>query len=110
MIESTMKRIKARIQQDRSVTDKTKTELLSLLSVLESEITKLSRTHSEHAQSITGFIERSTHEATRREKNPELLNLSLAGLTKSVRGFEASHPRLVADINSICTVLANMGI
>lgn len=110
MIKSTMKKIKAKIQQDRSVTDKTKTELLSLLSVLETEVTELSKTHSEHAQSITGFIERSTHEATRRKKNPELLELSLVGLTASVKGFEASHQRLVADVNNICTVLANMGI
>ena len=110
MIKSTMKKIKAKIQQERSVTNKTKTELLNLLSVLESEITKLSKTDSEHAQSITGFIERSTHEATRRKRNPELLQLSLAGLTASVKGFEASHQRLVADVNNICTVLANMGI
>ena len=110
MMKSTMKRIKVKIQQEGSMTKKRKTELLSLLSKLESEITKLSKTDSEHAQSISGFIERSTHEATRKNKNPELLKLSLAGLTASVKGFEASHPLLVAEINSICTVLANMGI
>jgi len=110
MIKSTMKRIKVKIRQESSMTNKRKTELLSLISKLESEITKLSKTDSEHAQSISGFIERSAHEATRKNKNPELLKLSLAGLTTSVRGFEASHPRLVADINSICTALANMGI
>lgn len=110
MIKSTMKKIKAKIQQEGAVTDERRTELLSLLSKLEFEITKLSKTHSEHAESITGFIERSTHEATRREKHPELLKLSLASLTESVKGFETSHPLLVADINNICTVLANMGI
>lgn len=105
-----MKEIKARIQQEGAVANKTKTELLSLLSTLESEITKLSKTDSEHAQSITGFIERSTHEATRRKKHPELLKISLAGLTESVKGFEASHPLLVANINNICNALANMGV
>jgi hypothetical protein len=105
-----MKKIRAKIQQDNSVTHEKKTELLSLLSMLESEIDKLSKTHSEHAESITGFIERSTHEATRQKKHPELLKLSLAGLKESVRGFEASHPLLVAYINNIATTLANMGI
>ena len=110
MMTSTMKKIKAKIQQEGSLTNQKKTDLLGLLSKLESEITKLSKTDSEHAQSITGFIERSAHEATRQKKNPELLKLSLAGLTESVKGFEASHPLLVRDINNFCTVLANMGI
>jgi hypothetical protein len=110
MIKNTMKKIKAKIQKESSVTNERKNELLSLLSVLESEITKLSKIDSEHAESITGFIERSTHEAIRRKRNPELLKLSLAGLTESVKGFEASHPLLVENINNICTALANMGI
>jgi hypothetical protein len=110
MIKDTMKKIKAKIRQESSVTNENKSELLNLLSTLESEITRLSKTDSDHAESITGFIERSTHEATRQVKKPELLKLSLAGLTESVKGFEASHPLLVADINNICTVLAKMGI
>lgn len=105
-----MKNIKSKIQKESSVTNEMKNELLGLLSVLESEITNLSKTDSEHAESITGFIERSTHEATRRKRNPELLKLSLAGLTESVKGFEASHPVLVEKINNICTALSNMGI
>jgi hypothetical protein len=110
MIKDTMKKIKGKIQQESSVTNERKSELLSLLSTLESEITKLSKTHSEHAESITGFIERSTHEATRQAKHPKLLKLSLESLTESVKGFKKSHPRLVADINNICTVLSKMGI
>jgi hypothetical protein len=110
VIQNTMKKIKAKIQQGSSVTNERKTELLSLLSVLETEITNLSKSDSEHAESIAGFIERSTHEATRRKKHPDLFTISLAGLTASVKGFEASHPVLVADINNFCAVLANMGI
>jgi|WetSurMetagenome_2_1015567.scaffolds.fasta_scaffold1312773_1 hypothetical protein len=110
MIKRTVKEIKARIKQESGVADKTKEQLLTLLSTLESEIDALSKTHFEHAESITGFIERSTHEATRKKKQPELLKISLAGLEESVKGFEASHPSLVAKINDICTVLANMGV
>ena len=110
MIGETIKKIETRIRTAGSITKENKTELLNLLAALESEIVKLSQSQSEHAESVAGFIERSTHEAIRREKNPELLRLSLAGLEASVKGFEASHPRLVADINCISTVLANMGL
>jgi hypothetical protein len=110
MIEETIKKIESRIQSADAISGKNKKELLTLVSTLKSEITDLSKTRAEHAESITGFIERSTHEATRREKNPELLRLSLAGLAESVKGFEASHPRLVSQVNYICTMLANVGI
>ena len=110
MIKSTMKKIKTKIQQESSMTKQGKTDLLKLVSKLESEITKLSKTDSEHAESIHGFIERSAHEATRQKRNPELLKLSLAGLKESAKGFEASHPVLVANMNRISTILENMGI
>ena len=110
MIEDTIKTIEAKIRATSSIKNEKKTELLKLLAGLKSEIVGLAQSKSEHAESVAGFIERSTHEATRREKNPELLKLSLAGLVESVKGFEVSHPRLVADINAVCTTLANMGI
>ena len=69
-----------------------------------------SKTQQEQAQSIAGFAEVSTHEATRTEQDPELLKLSLEGLGSSVRGFEESHPRLVQIVNSISSTLSNLGI
>jgi hypothetical protein len=110
MIEETFNKIKIKIQSTTTVTAEKKTELLTLLSSLESEISTLSTAQSEHAESIAGFVERSAHEATRRDKDSELLELSLTGLTASVKSFEASHPRLVRDINYISIILANMGI
>ena len=110
MIEETIRNIEARIRSAEALTGDGKRELLRLVGTLKTEITDLSRTRAEHAESITGFIDRSTHEATRREKNPELLRLSLEGLEASVKGFEASHPKLVAGVNSVCTMLANAGI
>jgi hypothetical protein len=110
MIEETFKKIKIKIQTATAITDEKKAELLTLLSSLESEISTLSAAQSEHAESIAGFVERSAHEATRQDKDSDLLGLSLAGLTASVKSFEASHPRLVRDINYISTILANMGI
>lgn len=87
-----------------------KGEILNLLSTLKSEIADLSATREEDAQSIAGFVELSTHEATRKDKNPQLLELSLKGLSSSVTGFENTHERLVKVVNAICIALSNTGI
>lgn len=110
MIKDTLSNIEAKIQASDSIKDDRKRELLQLLGTLKSEIATLSRTDSERAQSIAGFTELSAHEATRAEQNPELLQLSLKGLTSSVGGFEKSHPQLVQLVNSISTMLSNLGI
>ncbi len=49
-------------------------------------------------------------QAMREEKNPQLLKISLQGLSTSVEGFESSHPKLVGIVNSICLTLSNIGI
>jgi len=110
MIGDTIEKIEARIRNASSIKDEGKTELLALLRTLKSEITELSKSDADHAQSIASFAGVSTHEATRDVKNPELLKLAIDGLTTSVEGFEASHPKLVHIVNSICRTLANLGI
>ena len=110
MIEDTIANIEARIRKASSVPEENKAELLNLFSTLKSEVAQLARTHEDQAQSITGFSEVSTHEATREEKNPELLKHSIDGLSSSVSGFEESHPKLVQIVNRICTTLSNLGI
>jgi hypothetical protein len=110
MIEDTVSNIEAKIQASDSIKEDRKRELLQLLGTLKSEIASLSKTNSEQAQSIAGFTEMSAHEATRAEQNPELLQLSLKGLSSSVDGFEKSHPHLVQIVNTISTMLSNLGI
>jgi ribonuclease HII len=110
MIDNIIEKIELKIRDGKHLSAKDKSELLRLLASLKSEITELSKTQHEEAESIAGFIERSTHEAARQTKNPELLKVSIDGLSASVKGFEASHPTLVENVNYICTVLANMGI
>jgi hypothetical protein len=105
-----MERIRANVQQEGAVTRERKDELLGLLSALEAEVAQLSETDAEHAASIAGFVERSTHEATRRKRHPELLEISIEGLSASAKGFEASHPVLVANVNAVCSMLASIGI
>lgn len=107
---NTIEKIEEQIRSNSSLSEKNKGELLVLLATLKSELTNFTEEESEHAESITGFIERSTHEAMRREKNPDLLKHAVEGLTASVKGFEVSHPQLVETVNYISNTLANMGI
>ena len=110
MAEETITQIEDRIKKAESLNDERKKELLDLLSSLRTEVSQLSKTNAEDAQSITGFTEVSIHEAMRKEKNPQLLKLSLTGLSTSVGRFENSHPKLVGIVNSICNTLSNIGI
>jgi hypothetical protein len=110
MVEETITQIEARIKKAKSIDDERKKELLDLLSTLKTEVSKLSKTAAEDAQSTTGFTEVSIHEAIREEKNPQLLDVSLRGLSTSVKRFENSHPKLVRVVNSICNTLSNIGI
>jgi uncharacterized protein YukE len=110
MIEDTLKKIEARIQAVDTIQGDRKGELLQLLNTLQSEVAELSKTHGEHAESIASFAEISAREATRAQQDPHLLELSLAGFSSSVEGFEQSHPRLVQIVNAISNALANLGI
>jgi len=110
MIQETIGKIEERLRKTDAIKDENKAELLNLLSTLKGEVSQLSHTNSEQAQSIAGFTAVSAHEATREERNPQLVRISLQGLASSVEGFERSHPRLVEVVNSICTTLSNLGI
>ena len=110
MIQETIAKIESKIEKVNTLKEENKAKLLSLLAKLKTEITKLAQTHSDEAMSITGFTDVSAHEATRRDRNPQLLELSLEGLSSSVKGFEATHPRLVEIVNSISLMLSNSGV
>jgi len=110
MIQKTIAEIEERIKKRGSLSDEKQQELLNLLSTLKAEVSEFSKVDIEHAQSIAGFTEVSVHEAMRKRKKPQLLRLSLEGLSSSVEGFENSHPKLAEIVNSICQTLSNMGI
>jgi hypothetical protein len=110
MIQETLLKIKKRIENSEVIKEENRKELLGLLSRLENEIDELSTTDRDHAESILGFTQTSTHEATRKDRQPHLQKMSLEGLQASVHGFEGSHPKLVEIVNSISTALSNLGI
>jgi len=110
MLQDTISKIEGRIQNSAALGGEHRAELLKLLGELKSEITELSKTHHEQAESIASFAELSAREATRASKNPQVLQHSIGGLQSSVGEFETSHPQLAAVVNRIASVLANMGI
>ncbi len=110
MIDETLTKIESRIHSTDSVGEDRKRELLQLVATLKTEVAELSKTNSERAESIAGFTQVSTHEATRESQDPDLLRLSVEGLRSSVSGFEESHPNLVRIVNSISNTLSNLGI
>jgi hypothetical protein len=110
MIRQTIENIEKRIENNNSLSPEDKREFFRLLTTLEAEVTSLSKTNPEQAESITGFTRVSAHEATREKKDPQLVNLSIKGLTSSVEGFEGTHQELVRIVNSLAVMLSNMGI
>ena len=110
MIDKNLQELEEKIKRSPVIPKEKQNELIALLSSLKSEITELAKTKNEAAESIAGFTKISTHEATRRNKDQHLIDLSLKGLSSSVREFEATHPKLVERVNAICTMLANLGI
>src|SRR3954464_7067392 len=101
MDDDILGKLKARIENSDTIKGERRREMLDLLNTLKSEVGSLSKTQPEKAESIAGFTELSTREATRADRNPKLLNLSLEGLKSSVEEFEETHPRLVQIVNSI---------
>ena len=110
MKEGPEKKIDDIICKVESIDKVNKKELMLLLAALKTEVSLLSRTHGEQARSIAGLTEMAAHEATRRDKAPDLLEHALDGMAISVEGFEASHPKLVETVNGICVMLARLGI
>jgi hypothetical protein len=110
MLEEKISKIETRIENSAAIDDSHRVELLKLLGQLKTEVGELSKTHHEQAESIASFAEISAREATRETPNPQLIGHSIGGLESSVDGFDKSHPGLVAVVNRIASMLANMGI
>lgn len=110
MIHDTLSKIEERVQNSQSMSPEGRAELLRLVGNLKAEISGLSEEDLQQAQSIAGFTDLSTHEATRPDRKPQLLKHAVDGLTATVDGFENKHPKLVEAINRLSYMLSNMGI
>ena len=110
MLDETLTQLEANIHQSDTIQAEKKAELLRLLTTLKAEIVALESTHAEHAESVVGFTARSTQEAIRQTRNPQLVTLATQGLAASAEELEVSHPQLVQIVNAISVLLSNIGI
>lgn len=110
MIKETLARIESAITKIQSGNSAEKAELVKLLGDLKSELAALPEARQADARSVGYFTEVAAHEATRENGSVQLKNLSISGIAYSVKGFEATHPKLVSVTNEICMILARMGI
>lgn len=110
MLEERMRKIEARIEQAAGLPEAERAQLLQLVATLREEVDALARGQEEEARSIAHFLDASTHEASRTQKQPKLLEAARQGLTASVEDLESSHPKLFATVQQAAVVLGNMGL
>ncbi|MBI4801546.1 MAG: DUF4404 family protein [Elusimicrobia bacterium] len=110
MIKDTLSKIESAIAKVRTIDNKDAAELVTLLTALKAELQALPQSCMDDARSIAHFTEAAAHEVSRANKSVQLKNLSIAGISYAVKGFEASHPKLVDVVNEICMALSRMGI
>jgi len=110
MMEDILKRIESLLKDHKFLSDSQKIELADLLLELKQELKGLSEEHLDDAHSIANFVQAITHESLRQTQRPQLIKLSLQGLSSSVREFELTHPGLVSVVNNFCLALSGMGI
>lgn len=110
MPHETMNKIEKKIRDSIHITDENKQDYLEMIASLRQEIELLSETERDQAETITGFAGVTAHEATKENQDPELLKISVNGLRESIKGVEASHPKLVSIVNTFCSILSNLGI
>jgi len=110
MINETLQKLEQRLATSTTLSPEHRTALEGLVRDLRGEIEALRVDNAEQAESIASYTETSTREALRLEQDAEMLDVSLDGLQRSVRSFEASHPQLTSVVNAICHQLSTLGI
>lgn len=110
MIKDTLAKMEAAIEKVKAMEGADAAALAKLLAGLKAELEALPESRMDEARSVAHFTEAAAHEITRSQKSMQLKSLSIAGISYAVKGFEASHPKLVDVANDICMLLSRMGI
>lgn len=98
------------LESSDGLTKRQKEDMIKLLADLKKELALIPENDKDDAASIVNFAAAGTHEAVKSKRNSILSDLSLKGLSESVRKYEASHPDLFAAVNAVCDYLAGIGI
>lgn len=104
-------KLEEKIQNNESLEQGKKAELLELMGHLKLELEQLQKTDSRKARTIADLAETSTQKAFDALNAVDISSETpLKELETSVEDFEVSHPRLVRIINRICIMLSSIGI
>jgi hypothetical protein len=110
MLQDTIARLEAKLNQSADVNPQTREELLRLLRTLQDEVAAMARDDAARADRIAEYANASASEVAHGSPSPERLQGSLGELSRSVEGFETTYPRLVEVVNRLASTLANLGI
>jgi hypothetical protein len=102
--------LEARIHESHDLNPQQKKELLQLLAKLKEAMADVSLSPAAHTHGTTSVSERPAPEGTRQDAPQHPVRLAMDELSTPVQALEASHPEFVNTVNTISTVLANMGI
>jgi len=82
------------------------------LARLESAVKKIGDADPSRKSELLGLLEQLKKEARRLEeaRAEGALQSALDGLTRAVRDFQSSHPKLVEAFDEVCRELSSLGI
>lgn len=109
MIADTIARIEKRLAES-SLDPAEKQRLVDLVAQLRQELDALPADSAEKASSVASFAEVAAQEATRGEKNPDLVAHATQGLEKAAHGLGRGYPGLTRIVNQLCELLSDTGI
>lgn len=110
MIDDTLKQLEEILKRNAQLSDTERSQLLDLTQQLKSELGQTPSDQREKAQSVANFAKATISESLRVEQDEKLKEVSEKGLQLAVRHFEATHPGIVATIESLLMTLSTLGI
>jgi hypothetical protein len=111
MIQQTLDRITARVQNAGSLSDNDRAEIIELLESLRGEIQEESQLHHlEKIEKVLGVSELTTHDAAAQAQDSDLVGKAVEAMKSSVLELEASHPKASQAMARLAQILSGMGI
>jgi len=110
MIQDTILKINALIEQADRLTSEQRRQLLDLIAQLQRDIQLIETVDHEQAQSVAVLAKLASHEYLRAEQNPELIAMAEKGLALAIEDYEESHPKLYQTLQSLCIALRGLGV
>jgi hypothetical protein len=111
MIQKTLDRITARVQNASTLSDDERAEIIALLESLRGEIQEDQQlAHLERIEHVLGVSELTTHDAAAQAQESDLVGKAVEAMKSSVLELEASHPKASQAMARLAQILSGMGI